>query len=110
MVIPGSHKSNFPHPQAGNYNDLHTMDAIEGAVEVHLNKGDAVLFADGIMHGGSRRTNPEGERRVTIYRYGVSWAASRFGYEYSPALLERLTPERRKIVQPIRPLRPGDMP
>jgi ectoine hydroxylase-related dioxygenase (phytanoyl-CoA dioxygenase family) len=105
MVIPGSHKSNFPHPNAGSYADLDRMDELEGAVEVYLRKGDAVLFVDGLMHGGGSRTNP-GERRVVIYRYGVSWGATRYGYEYSKALLDRLTPERRKILQPIPPLRP----
>jgi ectoine hydroxylase-related dioxygenase (phytanoyl-CoA dioxygenase family) len=109
MVVPGSHKSNFPHPLAGNYAQGDRMDALEGAVEVPLRRGDAVLFVDGIIHGGSSRTNP-GERRVVIYRYGASWAATRFGYEYSPALLGRLTPERRKILQPIPPLRPPMMP
>ncbi len=106
MVIPGSHKSNFPHPNAGNYAALDRMDNLDGAVPVYLDKGDAVLFVDGLMHGGSSRTNPEGERRVTIYRYGVSWAATRYGYEYSQPLLDRLTPERRKILQPIAPNRP----
>ncbi|MDQ5854247.1 MAG: phytanoyl-CoA dioxygenase family protein [Chloroflexota bacterium] len=105
MVIPGSHKSNFPHPNAGNYAQLDRMDELEGAVELHLQKGDALLFVDGIMHGGSSRTNP-GERRVVIYRYGPSWGATRFGFAYSHALLERLTPERRKILQPVPPLRP----
>ncbi len=109
MVIPGSHKSNFPHPSAGDYARGDRMDHLEGAVEVHLNKGDALLFVDGIMHGASSRTNP-GERRVIIYRYGVSWAATRFGYQYSQALLDRLTPERRKILQPIPPLRPPMKP
>jgi hypothetical protein len=70
MVIPGSHKSNFVHPNAGEYAKLDRMDTLEGAVEVHLKKGDALLFVDGIMHGGSSRTNTEGERRVVIYRYG----------------------------------------
>ena len=65
------------------------------------------MFVDGLMHGGGSRTHPEGERRVVIYRYGVSWAASRYGYEYSQALLDRLTPARRKILQPIPPLRPS---
>ena len=106
MVIPGSHKSNFPHPNAGDYGALDRMDTLEGAVELHLEKGDALLFVDGLMHGGSSRTNP-GERRVVIYRYGPAWGATRFGYEYSQALLDRLTPERRKILQPIPPLRPG---
>jgi ectoine hydroxylase-related dioxygenase (phytanoyl-CoA dioxygenase family) len=106
MVIPGSHKSNFPHPLAGDYGRLERMDALEGAIEVYLNKGDALLFVDGLMHGGASRTNP-GERRVTIFRYGPSWAATRFAYEYSQELLDRLTPERRQILQPVRPLRRG---
>jgi hypothetical protein len=82
------------------------MDHLEGAVEVHLQAGDALLFVDGLMHGGKSRTSTVGERRVTIYRYGPSWGATRYGYEYSQALLDRLTPERRKILQPIPPKRP----
>ena len=105
MVIPGSHKSNLPHPQAGDYAKGDVMDTLVGAIPVHLTKGDALLFVDGLMHGGSSRTNP-GQRRITIYRYGPSWAATRFGFEYSQALLSRLTPSRRKILQPIPPLRP----
>ena len=106
MVVPGSHKSNFPHPLAGDYARGDRMDALPGAVPVYLNKGDAVLFVDGLMHGGSSRTNEGGERRVTIYRYGPLWGATRFGYEYSQALLDRLTPERRRILQPVPPARP----
>ena len=103
MVIPGSHKSNFAHPNAGNYGKGDRMDTLEGAIPVYLKKGDAVLFVDGLMHGGSSRTNAEGERRVTIYRYGCSWANTRFGYEYSQELLDRVTPEQRKVLQPIKP-------
>ncbi len=108
MVVPGSHKSNFPHP-SDRYMDEHgnpvPMDTLIGAVEVHLKKGDALLFCDGISHGASSRTNP-GERRVVIYRYGVSWGATRYGYRYSEGLLSRLTPERRKILEPTEPRRP----
>ena len=106
MVIPGSHKANFPHPNAGNYSNLDRMDNLEGAIPVTMNAGDALLFVDGIMHGGSSRTNSEGERRVTIFRYGVSWGSTRYGFEYSQELLDRLTPERRKLLQPIAPNRP----
>ena len=105
MVIPGSHKSNFQHPLAGNYMAGDRMDHLEGAIPVYMNKGDALLFVDGMMHGGSSRTNP-GERRITIYRYGPLWSSTRFGYEYSQPLLDRLTPERRKILQPVPQLRP----
>ena len=103
MVIPGSHKSNLPHPALTDY--ASPMDAVEGAIEVHLKKGDALLFVDSLAHGASSRTNP-GERRVTIYRYGVSWGNTRYGYQYSQDLLDRLTPERRAILQPITPRRP----
>jgi hypothetical protein len=107
MVIPGSHKSNFPHPLAGNYAAGDRMDHLPGAVPVYMEEGDALLFVDGLMHGGSSRTNP-GERRITIYRYGPLWGSTRFGYEYSQALLDRLTPARRKILQPVAPTRrPG---
>lgn len=106
MVIPGSHKSNFPHPAQGDYGRGDRMDTLEGAVPVYLKKGDAVLFVDGLMHGGSTRTDEHGERRVTIYRYGPPWGATRFGFEYSEPLLARLTPERRRILQPVAPARP----
>jgi hypothetical protein len=106
MVVPGSHKSNFTHPLAGDYGRGDRMDDLVGAVPAYLQKGDALLFVDGIMHGGSSRTNTQGERRIIIYRYGPLWGATRFGYEYSQALLDRLTPERRKILQPVAPSRP----
>jgi len=106
MVIPGSHKSHFPHPNSGVYANGDRMDMLEGAIPVYLNKGDALLFVDGLMHGGSSRTNTGGERRVTIYRYGPLWGSTRYGYEYSSALLARLTPGRRRILQPVPPSRP----
>ena len=105
MIIPGSHKSNFPHPLSGDYGRGDRMDNLPGAIPACMSKGDALLFVDGIMHGGSSRTNP-GERRITIFRYGPVWGATRFGYEYSDALLARLTPPRRKILQPVAPNRP----
>ena len=103
MVIPGSHKSNFQHPE---YHRKHmrpggaTVEGTEGAVEVHIAAGDALVFVDGISHGSARRSNP-GERRVCVYRYGPSWGNFRLGYAPSAELLARLTPERRRIVQPL---------
>jgi len=108
LVIPGSHKSHFEHPQVKHhppFTNSGTMDEVEGIVEVHLNRGDALLFVDGMTHGASSRTNP-GERRVVITRYGVSWGANAHGFAFSPELLERVTPEQRRILQPIKPRRP----
>ncbi len=108
VVIPGSHKSNFdPPPIAWNnaQGERQRVDQVAGSIEVHLRAGDALLFVDALCHGASSRTNPD-ERRAVIYRYGPTWGNTRYGYQYSPELLARLTPERRKILQPIEPRRP----
>ncbi len=107
MIVPGSHKSNLAHPLAGDYAAGDRMDALPHAEPVHARAGDALLFVDACLHGGSSRTTP-GERRVVILRYGPPWAQPRFGYRSSPDFLDRLTPDRRRIMEPIRPMRTGD--
>ena len=101
LVIPGSHKTSFlPDEVRRLYEDRRNYTTLpEGALEVHLKAGDALLFVDALMHGATERTNP-GERRVVIYRYGPTWGRTRHGFEYSDKLLARLTPARRKILQP----------
>jgi len=95
-VVPGSHKANFLFP--GKSAGFELAD-YERTLEVHLNKGDVLLFVDAICHGSAERIN-EGQRKTVIYRYGPAWGNSRFGYLPSKGLLERLTPEQRQIVQP----------
>lgn len=101
MVIPGSHKSNFSYPLLNEQQSWNrgSMDGTEAAIEVYLNKGDAILFVDAICHGAAKRIN-SGERRISVYRYGPSWGNFRFGYKPSPELLERVTPAQRQIVYP----------
>ncbi len=108
MLIPGSHKSNLENPT------IHTnrimpgqatsADHVEGAIEVHMNKGDALVFVDSCCHGSAKRINA-GERRIVVYRYGPSWGNFRHPYYPSDELLDRLTPERRRIVMPQRPIK-----
>ena len=102
MVIPGSHKSNFAHPHFAqhDWNSAPSVDGVVGAVEANMKVGDALLFVDAISHGAAKRTNP-GQRRNIVYRYGPSWGNFRHGYEPSPELLERLTPQCRQIVRPL---------
>ena len=104
VIVPGSHKSNFEHPQFADFQTENrgSMQDMAGSFEVTMNKGDALIFCDGLSHGATARTNP-GERRVVIYRYGPSWGANRRGYHSSDELLARLTPARRRILQPIEP-------
>ena len=112
MVIPASHKSNFTHPEFGAHTmktgEARSADGLEGAIEVHLKAGDALLFVDAIAHGSARRVNP-GERRIAVYRYGPSWGNFRHPYQPTPELLQRLTPRQRKVVcpQPTLPREPN---
>jgi hypothetical protein len=103
MVIPGSHKASFPHPEFDlkriRKGEATSVDGMEGAVEVHLRAGDALLFVDALMHGSALRVN-EGLRRIAVYRYGPSWGFFRHPYRPTAELLQRLTPQRRQIVMP----------
>ena len=82
-----------------------STEDVEGAVEVHMNEGDALLFVDALCHGSARRIS-SGQRRISVYRFGSSWCRTRFGHEPSPELLARLNPVARKLVQPRDPIRP----
>lgn len=102
MVVPGSHKSNIRHPHTvalEKRGDEISMDAVVGAIECHLEKGDALLFVDAIAHGSARRTN-EGHRRIAVYRYGPSWGYFRHPFRPSAELLARLSPQQRQIIMP----------
>ncbi len=110
VVVPGSHKSHEMHPclyakdgDTGRANSVYRTDKPDetlGAVEVRLKAGQALMFTDAILHGGSSRTNP-GERRILIYRYSPHTLAPRYNYVPSEELLARLSPEAREIVQGI---------
>ena len=104
-VVPGSHKSNLIHPALVTDKRVFKDAHVEAAIDVPLKAGDAILFVDSLAHGAGHRTNP-GERRVVVYRYGPHWGNNRHGYVPSDTLLERLTPARRKIIQPLPPKRP----
>ena len=43
--------------------------------------------------------NP-GQRCVAVYRYGPNWGRLRYPFKISEAMLARLTPERRTIIEP----------
>jgi len=100
VIVPGSHKSDLPHPETANDigQDFGSTENLEGAIEVHLKAGDALLFNDAVLHGSAARVNP-GQRRMLATRYTENTVAHRFGYAPSLELAARLTPERLAIVQ-----------
>lgn len=107
MLIPGSHKGNIEHPQLATHSmsdgQTRSVDGVEGAIEVAMKAGDVLLFVDAISHGSAKRMN-DGQRRILVQRYGPSWGNFRHPVYPSDALLERLTPLRRKIVMPQKPI------
>ena len=105
MVIPSSHKSNLLHPAFESGEGNGGLEGVEGAAEVSYNAGDALMFVDCMAHGSAERVN-EGERRILIIRYGPHWGVDRYGYQPSPELVRRLTPEQRQIIQPLPPILP----
>ena len=113
VLVPGSHKATEIHPRlvvngrgVTSRNDMAAEGAI-GMQEMHLKAGDALFFTDAITHGSAERKN-DGHRRVVVYRYSPRVIRSRFNYELSDDLLQRLTPEQRNIMLPIPPRRiPG---
>lgn len=59
MVIPGAHKSNIDYRTVLERPDgPGSMGGVLGAVELHLQPGDVLLFVDCLTHGAARRTNP----------------------------------------------------
>ncbi|QXQ06148.1 phytanoyl-CoA dioxygenase family protein [Sphingosinicellaceae bacterium] len=117
MVIPGSHKSNIIHPAFLRRDRKHewssagggSVDGVEGAIEVHLKAGDAILFVDALCHGSALRQKP-GDRRISVYRYGSAWNRTRFGHQPSPELLARLNPLARRLIHPRDLIRPPGTP
>ncbi len=102
-IIPASHKQNIKHPLMSEFamsGDQKSGDGMPEAIEVFMKAGDALIFTDTICHGSAKRTRVEGQRRIIVYRYGPSWGMFRHGYRPSPELLDRLTPQQRKIVWP----------
>ena len=106
VLVPGSHKSDFPHPMQIEDAGISKGpgEKVEGAVEIYMKAGDALLINDYLCHGSAERTSA-GERRMAIFRYVPEIYGHRFGYVPSDKLLSRLTPQRREIVQPIVPRR-----
>jgi len=111
-LVPGSHKATHPHPILSNpegklevFKYGKPAGEAEGMIEAHLKAGEALMFTDGVCHGSSARINP-GHRRILIYRYSPANFVPRFNYVPTAELLSRLSPDRKRIVQPIPPRGP----
>ena len=92
-VVPGSHRRPaIGHRPAG------TPDP-EGAVELQVAAGDAVVFQQGLWHAGGCNTS-EQVRRVIYFGYGARWLRPMdFAPEtLPPAFVQRLNPVQRQLM------------
>ena len=68
-VVPGSHKSNYPRPQADDVQDM--------LVELPMKAGDVLLFSHDMAH--CSRNESEHIRRTVMYTYCPAVIANSFG-------------------------------
>lgn len=110
VLVPGSHKSTEIHPRlevdgkgiVAAHHEREAAGTALGMKEIYLKAGDALFFTDAITHGSAERINP-GFRRSVIFRYASRYLRTRFNYQLSPELANRLTSERRGILEPVSP-------
>ena len=113
VLVPSSHRCTEIHPRLESNGKGLVYDGITGkpagtafaAKEIYLKAGDVLMFTDAITHGSAERTN-SGYRRTVVYRYSPRFVRERFNFQTSGELLQRLTPERLRIIQPMSPQRP----
>ena len=82
IVVPGSHKANFPHEkhyfypgsftEDGNYNDDYfTTEVPEGVTNFTPRAGDVVIISEHLTHGALSWLPPDRDRRFLTLRYSV---------------------------------------
>ena len=81
-VLPGSHKSNLPHPYAEV-----ALEDIAPLQEIPLKAGSGVLFAETLSH--VVKPPPNETQAWLEFQYGPSYMVSWPGCEASPELLAR---------------------
>ena len=99
LVLPGSHKANFPPPSdimKGKFSD---MDLVQQPV---TKAGDVVIFSESTIHGAAAWTpKTDKQRRIALYRFspatkafGRAYSSSGISNTYWPnSLTEGMTPQ-----------------
>ena len=98
VVIPGSHKSNFPFPRdyfySGTYYDGFVADYVAPGVDnITPRAGDVVIISERLIHGVLDWQPLDRERRFLIMRYNLQYNVGGSFEPFSPEIRERLSPE-----------------
>ncbi|MEN9936377.1 MAG: hypothetical protein RLZZ387_2956 [Chloroflexota bacterium] len=90
VVVPGSHKSQFPtDDNRVNLPGQHIFDNVRA--------GDVIIFNEALLHNGT--PNPSQKTRITlIVNFGRADAGTWPGYTAKPETLERLSERQQEIM------------
>ena len=92
-VIPGSHKSNFVNPYGIEPQDIPVREPIP------CRAGDAIIFTEALTHGSEPKLVKR-PRRTLYFAYSPCWMADwAGGPEISAELMERVTDDRRALLE-----------
>ena len=97
VVIPASHKANFPCPR-----QMKRCEQYEQHIrEVHPKAGDAVIFAEATVHGALPWTASH-QRRAALFRYNPGFMNYHsMPYELvEPDYIKDMTDQQRAVMQP----------
>ena len=92
-LIPGSHKSNLPHPY-----ERMDVEQIKALREISLQPGSGILFTENLSHAFK---SPTYSQVWLEFQYGPSYMVSWPGSEASPELLRRTAgaPEKAHLLK-----------
>ncbi len=101
IVVPGSHKAEFPRPPGMFYADNGISSHIPpGVVNIIPKAGDLVIISELLTHGTLPWKPVERDRRVLILRYRPQYCTTFSSLQIPAEIRGRLAPETRELVEP----------
>ncbi len=112
IIIPCSHKSNFPYSkkdfypdsytEEGDYrDDYYSTDVPEGVLNITPKAGDVVIISELVTHGALSWVPQDRDRRFLTLRYMQQHESVRGDLmRFAPEVCERLSPETLELAEP----------
>ena len=112
IIIPCSHKSNFPYSkkdfypdsytEEGDYrDDYYSTDVPEDELNITPKAGDVVIISELVTHGALSWVPQDRDRRFLTLRYMQQHESVRGDLmRFAPEVCERLSPETLELAEP----------
>ena len=105
MVLPGSHKSNFPKPKDMFYTDTYYLPDVvadevhPGVASLTARAGDVLIASERLIHGALTWQPRDRERRFLTLRYSVQHTVTSSLRPFPDPIRERLSPETLELIE-----------